>query len=167
MTTNTIAFKSAVQAAIFTSVLLPELKAGHWAEARPHGHEVDWASAEVIVDPKRVGRNFDALRSNYNLVNKAFVDSTLEKAVRVAKKAGAEGLTKVEFRKELWDMMKIMRTKRGEAIVQLGLQRGSGKWMKAKPAEVAAPAAKKSSTKSRKPSAKKAVTKKGSVKKAA
>jgi hypothetical protein len=113
---NVIAFRNPIQALVYTDFLVPELRKGHWASATPRGHADDWASAEAKVDEGSVGRNFDPAKVNYDLLNKDFVDSIADRAIRRLKaKVGIE-VTPRDLRRELRDMMFIMRTPMGRPL---------------------------------------------------
>lgn len=116
-TSNVVAFRTPVQAAIFSAVLVPHLTKGHWAGATPKNHAEPWQAAEVVVDEKKVGVEFEPIKANYDLLNKEMVDSIAEKDLKkIAKDVGVEQLTRKELRAQLKDMMFIMRTPRGKPL---------------------------------------------------
>jgi hypothetical protein len=59
-------------------VLMEELDGqisdGMWENARPMDHWIVWCDAEVVVDPTNVGRDFYAMKDNYNLTSKDLLD---------------------------------------------------------------------------------------------
>lgn len=115
-TSNVVAFRTPVQAAIFSAVLVPQLTKGHWAGATPKNHAEPWQAAEVVVDEKKVGVEFEPIKANYDLLNKEMVDSVTEKDLKkIAKDVGVE-LSRKELRAQLKDMMFIMRTPRGKPL---------------------------------------------------
>ena len=116
MNQNIVAFRSPVQALIFTDVLVPELTKGHWGKAYPVGHAKDWSEATPVVDEKSVGVGFEAIKDNYDLLNKDFVDAVAQKALKRIKSKLGDELTVRDFRAQLKDMMFIMRTPKGKPL---------------------------------------------------
>lgn len=112
---NTIALRNEVQAAIYPE-LVAELTGGHWKGASPHNHGEDWQQAEPVVDPHRLGRNFEPAKDNYDLLNREAVERLGRRAIRKVKTALGQELTIRDLRRELKDMMFIMRTPRGEKL---------------------------------------------------
>lgn len=173
--TSTINFRNSIQAILFTGFVVPALTKGKWAESTPAGHADDWAGAEVKVNPSKTGVNFEPARSMYNLLNKDFVDAVADKALKAVKKETGEDVTLTAVRKELVDMMTIMRSKQGGVPYQFhrGMV-GAGKIGRPKNADIPAieasaakaPAAGRKSTPKGKTAAKKAPAKKSSAKKA-
>jgi hypothetical protein len=116
-TQNVIAFRTPLQAAIFQEVLVPELTKGHWANATPRNHADPWKDAEVIVDEKKVGVGFEPIKANYDLLNKDMVDGIDEKKLKkLQKQVGVSDLSRKELRRELREMMFIMRTPIGKPL---------------------------------------------------
>lgn len=117
--TNTIAFRSPLQATIYSKFVVPQLTKGHWADSAPRNHAQPWKNAEVVIDEKKLGVDFEPAKNNYNLLNKEVVDSVSEQDLKKIKKAAGldEELTKRRLRAELLDMMFIMRTPRGKPLV--------------------------------------------------
>ena len=44
-----------------------QISDGKWGNSGPNNHWEQWSSAKVIVDPKNLGRNFRAIKDNYQL----------------------------------------------------------------------------------------------------
>ena len=57
-----LAFRNAVQKALFDIELCGQLSDGYWENATPHDHWEVWCDAETVVDPSNVGRGFYAKR---------------------------------------------------------------------------------------------------------
>jgi len=111
--TNTINFRNALQAALFSAIVVPGLVKGKWAASTPEGHGADWADAKVQVNASRVGVNFEPKRTMYNLLNKDFIVASTEKALKEAAKVAGEEVPMKVIRKELIDVMIVMRTTQG------------------------------------------------------
>lgn len=112
---NVITFRNPVQAALFEEVLKPELTKGHWAGAYPRTHGESWATAKADSGDA-VGVAFEPVKTNYDLLNKEFVDSVAGKALKKVKLRTGEQLTIRQLRAELKDMMFIMRTPKGKPL---------------------------------------------------
>jgi hypothetical protein len=59
-------------------VLMEELDGqisdGMWENARPYDHWKVWCEARVVVDPTNVGRDFWAMKDNYNLTSRLLLE---------------------------------------------------------------------------------------------
>lgn len=115
MTEQKLSLRNECQAAIFPE-LVREVAKGHWASSAPHGHSEDWSKTDVVVDPRRLGRNFDPAKDNYNFLDKEVVESTAKRAIRAVKLATGEEISVRDYRREVLDIMFIMRTKRGHKL---------------------------------------------------
>lgn len=116
--THTLAVRNPVQAVLFNEVVRPALAKGLWKNATPHGHGKPWQNVEAkpVSKEDELGVDFEPPRADYNLVKKEFVDEVGKKAIRKVKLSTGEELTLRDIRKELKDMMFIMRTPIGEPL---------------------------------------------------
>lgn len=112
---GTLSLRNPVQAAIFPEVVR-EMTKGHWSGSRPAAHADDWANAHVVVDPKHLGRDFDPVKANYDLLNKEVTERIAKRAIKSVKLSSGELISPRDVRRELRDLMFIMRTKRGHAL---------------------------------------------------
>lgn len=94
---GTITFRTAEQAAIFDLELTGQFSDGKWENLRGDHWQV-WCKAEVKVGPE-VGRDFDAIKDNYNVAAKDLLDVVGERMkgyARIAKVLGLEAAKKYE-----------------------------------------------------------------------
>lgn len=76
-----------------------QLSDGFWENTTPHDHWRQWCAAKVVVNPERVGRNFYAQKSNYNLSSKQLLDVVglrMLGIVRIARAHGIEAASALE-----------------------------------------------------------------------
>jgi hypothetical protein len=129
--THTLALRNPVQVVLFNEVVKPALKRGKWKNTAPQGHAEPWMDVEVVpVDKENeLGVDFEPPRADYNLLNKEFVEEIGKRAIQKVKLSTGEALTLRELRRELKDMMFIMRTPIGEPLVtpKLGLMDRPGR----------------------------------------
>lgn len=84
-TKNTINFRNAQQAALFTHELQGQFSDGHWENTMPFDHWHPWCEATAAVDPEHLGRNFPAYRDNYNLVSKDLLEAVGGRMIVIAR----------------------------------------------------------------------------------
>lgn len=113
---NILNVATQAQAILFSNFLVPQLKDGHWAGARPTGHADDWKATEVHVNDNKVGRDGDFKFVNYDLLNKDFVDAIMPKAQKTLKSRTGQEFTPTQVRKELKTLMFTMRTPVGQPL---------------------------------------------------
>lgn len=76
-----------------------QLSDGFWENTRPMDHWKVWCRAQVVVNPSKVGRNFYADKSNYNLSAKALLDVVglrMLGLVRIARTIGLKSAATLE-----------------------------------------------------------------------
>jgi hypothetical protein len=116
--TASIALRNSAQVALY-GILVHELTAGHWQASSPHGHSEFWAGAKpTVARGDEVGYVGEPARIHYDLLNKEFVDGISKKGVKALKEAGVEEPTETELRRQLRDMMMIMRTPKGAPLAE-------------------------------------------------
>ena len=84
-------FRTQDQATIFLDEMVGQISDGHWENSRPQDHWKVWCEATVIVDPDQQGRNFYALRTNYNLLSKDLLSVVGERIIVLVKMGRAFG----------------------------------------------------------------------------
>lgn len=80
---------SAVQAALLSAVLIPQMKDGFWKDHRPADHYKEWEGVEIVVsDTEQLGVEGWKMPRLYNFVNPDFIkpnEHALVAAAQVAK----------------------------------------------------------------------------------
>ena len=72
--TKQLFVSSAVQKALLTDVLIPQMATGFWKDHRPADHAAQWADVEIIVsDSDKLGAVDFTVPRLYNFVNPAFI----------------------------------------------------------------------------------------------
>lgn len=106
--TKRIYVSSAVQAALLTNVLIPQMKDGFWKNHRPADHAAQWADVEVIVSTdEHLGfENFKAPRL-YNFVNPDFIKPNEQDLVAAAQAVKASSNFR-SVKKELIELSRIV-----------------------------------------------------------
>jgi hypothetical protein len=69
----TLVLNTNTQAALFKYELAGQISDGHWENTRPTRHWEVWCDAEIKVGPN-AGRDFFALKDNYNFTSKDLLD---------------------------------------------------------------------------------------------
>lgn len=95
----TLAVRNIEQQALWLE-LDGQISDGFWENARPYDHWKKWCDAEVIVDPLNLGRDFHAMRDNYNFTAKELLDVVQLRmlgTVRIARRFGIEVASMLEF----------------------------------------------------------------------
>jgi hypothetical protein len=93
MSNKTFTVANAVQAALMTNILLPEIKRGFWKNARPENHAESWADVEIVVaadESVQLGAEGFSPARNYNFVNPDFVTEYRDRLVAAAATADPE-----------------------------------------------------------------------------
>lgn len=62
-------FRNEIQKTLFLVELSGQISDGAWENSRPSGHWRYWTEIEVGVDPSNLGRNFYAVKDNYNFTD--------------------------------------------------------------------------------------------------
>lgn len=85
MTKKKLYVSSAVQKALLTEILIPEMATGFWKDHRPADHAQQWADVDIIVtqDEKLGPVDFNIPRL-YNFVNPEFIKPNEQKLVDIA-----------------------------------------------------------------------------------
>ena len=99
---------NALQAAIFSQVLSPEMIDGFWKGQRPAGHGDTWVGVEVkITEDGSLGPvGFDTPRM-YNFLNPAFFDAATDKLMEAGKTV-SEATTIQKIKSELSELSRII-----------------------------------------------------------
>ena len=71
-----INFENDIQLALFRLEIRGQISDGFWENCKPEHHWIVWCDAEATADRKfKPGRDFDAVKSNYQLVNKRLFEA--------------------------------------------------------------------------------------------
>lgn len=83
--TKQLFVSSAVQAALMSQVLIPQMKDGFWKNHRPADHHREWADVQIIVSTDGVlgPVNFKVPRL-YNFVNSEFIKAAQDDLIKAA-----------------------------------------------------------------------------------
>jgi hypothetical protein len=156
--TNTVNLRTAAQAAIFP-LIVNEMKSGYFSTRRGLVVE-DWASAKphVAKGGAKLGINFETPVAKFDLLNENVVESIKNKAIKAVKTATGEEIDLTGLRKELFDMMFIIRSPQDGPLAESHIGQMGGKIGRPSVSEVEALA------KPRKARAKKAKAKKAKAK---
>ena len=106
--TKRLYVSSAVQVALLTNVLIPQMKDGFWKDHRPADHYKEWLDVEIIVsaDEKLGPDNFKVPRL-YNFVNPDFIKPN--EAVLVAAAQAVKSSSNFRsVKKELIELSRIV-----------------------------------------------------------
>lgn len=106
--TKRIYVSSAVQAALLTNVLIPQMKDGFWKNHRPADHAAQWADVEVIVSTdERLGAVDFKVPRLYNFVNPDFIKPNEHALVAAAQSAKSSSNFR-SVKKELIELSRIV-----------------------------------------------------------
>ena len=89
---NTLTLNTNTQAALFKFELAGQISDGHWENTRPMRHWEVWCDATIVVGEK-AGRNFHAIKDNYNFAAKDLLDCVGGRMLVIARLALKYGLT--------------------------------------------------------------------------
>ena len=95
-----------VQAAVFSEVLLGEIAAGFWRNARPADHADYWKGVSVEVGSELGAAGFDVPR-NYNFVNPDFFRKAEDRLMEAARKVNPD-ITVKQLKKQLISLNQIL-----------------------------------------------------------
>lgn len=95
-----------VQAAVFSEVLLGEIAAGFWRNARPADHADYWKGVSVEVGTELGAAGFDVPR-NYNFVNPDFFRKAEDRLMEAARKVNPD-ITVKQLKKQLISLNQIL-----------------------------------------------------------
>lgn len=76
---KTINFRNQIQVVLFRVEILGQISDGNWENSRPYDHWRYWIGAEVKVNPANLGRNFYAVKDNYNLTDPGLIEAVGER----------------------------------------------------------------------------------------
>lgn len=142
---NTIRVATVEQKVLLTEELMGQISDGMWENSGPQDHWEVWSGATVVVDPKHVGRNFNARKDNYQLNSSALLDIVGDRMVEsVRAETGDQTFDNARMRQELAGLRKIFKTPR-QSYTEADVANASG----AAPAPAAKPAAKPAQAPSR------------------
>lgn len=99
---------SAVQKALLTEILIPEMATGFWKDHRPADHAAQWADCQIIVthDEKLGPVDFEIPRL-YNFVNPDFIKPNEQRLVDCAVKTKSSSNFR-SVKKELIELSRIV-----------------------------------------------------------
>jgi hypothetical protein len=100
----TINVRNVAQAALLEMEIKGQLSDGHWENTRPDDHWQIWCDADVVVEPRNVGRDFWARKDNYGLTSKDLLDVVGERMERYARLALTVGLERAVGMRDLTDL---------------------------------------------------------------
>ena len=107
---STLYVSNEFQKTLFQDELCGQISDGAWENTKPYNHWIIWGQCEVIVRPEKVGRDFYAVKDNYNF-NSAFLlecvgDRMLEYCQQIDK-----NFTMKDVNRELKELKRIVRIK--------------------------------------------------------
>lgn len=102
-----LTFRNEIQAKLWEE-LDGQISDGMWENTRPYNHWKPWCNAEVLVDPKNVGRNFYADKDNYDFNNSQLLSIVGDRMLASCQELVPD-FTMAQMRAELRDMKKIVR----------------------------------------------------------
>lgn len=114
--------RNVAQKVLWEQELSGQISDGHWENSRPNDHWRSWSSAEVVIDPENVGRNFYAQRESYNFTSKDLLDVVGERmveAVRVL--TGNADYSEPDMKADLKDLKSIIK-ERVQSVVPVPRQ---------------------------------------------
>lgn len=134
---------TAVQKAVFETVLLAEIATGFWKNARPADHADYWKGVEIKVGTVLGPVGFEVPR-NYNFVNPDFFEKAKVALLKAANEADP-ALTEKALKKQLLSLNQIL----GGRMTEIGgevKKLPRGRKQSAEPTEVKAKAASSTTT---------------------
>lgn len=108
---GTLAVRNEPQKILFDEELSGQISDGMWENTVPHNHWEVWCDAEVIVDPRNVGRDFYAVRDNYNFVNRELISIVGDRMLQ-AVQTRFPHYTREDMMDDLRELKQIVRTRR-------------------------------------------------------
>ena len=116
MENKVLAVNNEAQKVIFLSEMQGQISDGMWENARPFDHYKAWSDLNeesVIVDPSNVGRNFHAIKDNYNLNAQDLIDIVGERVIEAVREAtGNKDYSMKDLRRDIAQLRKAMQTMR-------------------------------------------------------
>ena len=107
-TGNVLRVRTMAQKLLFDEELKGQISDGAW-EHVDGDHWIAWCDTTVVVDPTNLGRNFHAIKDNYNLNNKFLMDCVGDRMVAHVQANGFPEFTMEQMLLELRDLKKIMK----------------------------------------------------------
>ena len=106
--TKRLYVSSAVQAALLTNVLIPQMKDGFWKDHRPAEHYKEWLDVEVVVSTsQQLGPDNFKVPRLYNFVNPDFIKPNEQVLVAAAQAVKASSNFR-SVKKELIELSRIV-----------------------------------------------------------
>lgn len=106
--TKRLYVSSAVQAALLTNVLIPQMKDGFWKDHRPANHHKEWEGVEIVVsETDQLGPDNFKIPRTYNFVNPDFIKPNEHLLVSAAQAAKANSNFR-SVKKELIELSRIV-----------------------------------------------------------
>lgn len=107
--------RNQAQKILFDEEMSGQISDGAWENTAPYDHWEVWCSAEVVVDPDNVGRNFYAKKDNYNLNRKDLLDIVGDRMLESVRKVQPD-YTWDDMVADLKDLKTIMKIQRSETV---------------------------------------------------
>jgi len=79
---DTLTFRNKIQEALFTCELSGQLSDGYWENTKPFDHWKNWCNCDIKVG-ENVGRNFYAIKDNYNFNNRGLLEVVGDRMLNV------------------------------------------------------------------------------------
>jgi len=109
---GTIRVRTQAQKRLLEDELKGQISDGKWENSSNTGW-AQWTSAKVVVDPKNVGRNFHAIKDNFQLNAKDLLDVVGDRMIEnVREKTGNTAYNERQLNEDLKDLRTIFKTKR-------------------------------------------------------
>lgn len=106
MSKKILTVATAIQAAVFDTVLRGEIATGFWKNARPADHADYWKGVDVVVGTELGATGFEVPR-NYNFVNPEFFTKHEAALLEAAQKVDKE-VTVKQLKKQLISLNQII-----------------------------------------------------------
>jgi hypothetical protein len=114
--------RNEAQRVLFEEELKGQISDGMWENTRPFDHWKAWSDAKVsVAEPGHehlIGRNFFAMKDNYNFASKALLDVVGDRMIeavvkdKIARGEPFPGYGWSDLRADLKDLMRIVRIQR-------------------------------------------------------
>jgi len=114
--TNILRVRNLAQKLLWDEELSGQISDGMWENTRPFNHYKSWCWAEVIVDPSNVGRNFYAMKDNYNFAS-TFMLECIGDRMLAHVQASIPTYTLKDMKADLRDLKTIVRVSASKAAV--------------------------------------------------
>jgi len=108
--TGTLRVRNIAQKVLWEQELSGQISDGHWENSTPNSHWKPWCSAQVVVDPEHVGRDFWAQRESYNFSDKRLLDVVSDRMLEYVRRlTGDASYDMKQLRADLNDLKVIIK----------------------------------------------------------